>query len=52
MKTLRNLVVYPLAGIGLAVILLYALSEGDLQVFEDGSYTYSADIPFSQAWRD
>jgi hypothetical protein len=33
-------------------LALLALTTGDLQVHEDGSYTFNSDIPFSQAWRD
>jgi hypothetical protein len=44
-----------LATIGFLALVIFVLtivSDAHIQVHEDGSYTASADIPFSQAWRD
>jgi hypothetical protein len=38
--------------IALFALGVFAFTTGDLQVYEDGSCTYQADVPFSPAWRD
>ncbi len=38
--------------VALVILMTALLTTGDLAVYEDGSYIYSADLPFSQAWRD
>jgi hypothetical protein len=41
-----------IALITLVILSAALLTTGSLTIYEDGSYIYSADIPFSQAWRD
>ena len=44
-----------LATIGALTLVIFVLtivSDAHIQVHEEGSYTASADIPLSRAWRD
>ena len=49
---MKNLIVGTLVGIALTVLPIIALAPPQIEVFENGSYTLSSDIPFSKEWSD
>jgi hypothetical protein len=54
-RDMKNIIVGALLGITLTLmtaLTVIALAPPQIEMFEDGSYTLHADLPFSPAWGD
>jgi hypothetical protein len=51
-REMKHLIIGTLIGIAVVILAFVALAPPNIEVYEDGSYTSSGDIPFSPAWSD